>query len=43
VFWITFAAMDANEPIPRPLADAFAQVDRERDAVINQAKLASAA
>jgi hypothetical protein len=39
----TFGAMDPSEPIPRPLADAFAEVDRQIDAVIDQAKFASAA
>jgi hypothetical protein len=43
VFRTTFAALDPTEPIPRPLADAFTEVDRQIDAVITQAKLAAAA
>jgi hypothetical protein len=43
VFPTTFAAMDPAEPIPRPLADAFAEVDRQIDVILNQAKLENAA
>lgn len=43
VFRTTFAAMDPSEPIPRPLAAAFAEVDRQIDAILNQAKLENAA
>jgi hypothetical protein len=43
VFRTTFAAMDPTEPIPRPLADAFAEVDRQIDAILNQAKLENVA
>jgi hypothetical protein len=43
VFRATFAAMDPTEPIPRPLADAFAEVDRQIDAILDGAKLGKAA
>jgi hypothetical protein len=39
VFRTTFAAMDPTEPIPRPLADAYAEVDRQIDAILDRAKL----
>lgn len=39
VFRATFAAMDPTEPIPRPLADAFAEVDHQIDLILNDAKL----
>jgi hypothetical protein len=42
VFRTTFAAMDPTEPIPRPLADAFAEVDRQIDAILDGAKLEKA-
>jgi len=35
----TFAAMDSTEPIPRPLAQALAELDRQMDQIIDQAKL----
>lgn len=43
VFRTTFAAMDPSEQIPRPLADAFAEVDRQIDAILDDAKLEKAA
>lgn len=43
VFRTTFAAMDSTEPIPRPLADADAEVDRQIEAILNRAKLAKTA
>ena len=39
VFRTTFASFDAGEPVPRPLADAFQEVDRQIDAIIDCAKL----
>jgi len=38
-----FAAFDPSEPVPRPLADALAEVDRELDALLDDAKLERAA
>jgi hypothetical protein len=35
-----FAAFDATNPVPRPLADAFAAVNRELDRRLDQAHLA---
>lgn len=43
VFRTTFASLDPSEPIPRPLAEAFKEVDRQIDAIVDHAKLASAA
>lgn len=43
VFRTTFASLDQSEPIPRPLAEAFKEVDRQIDAIVDHAKLASAA
>ena len=43
VFRTTFASFDTGEPIPRPLADALQEVDRQIDAIINYAKLQEAA
>ena len=43
VFRTTFACLDRSEPIPRPLAEALAEVDRQIEAIVEHAKLASAA
>ena len=43
VFRVTFAALDGTEPIPRPLAEAYAEVDRQIDQIIDRAKLSKAA
>lgn len=43
VFRTTFASLDPSEPIPRPLADALAEVDRQIDAIVDHAKLAATA
>lgn len=43
VFRTTFASLDPSEPIPRPLAQAFGEVDRQIDAIVDHAQLASAA
>jgi len=43
VFRTTFASFDQTEPIPRPLADAFEQVNRQIDAILDRAKLEKAA
>lgn len=38
-----FAAFDPGEPMPRPLAEALAEVDRQLDALLDDAKLERAA
>ncbi len=43
VFRTTFASLDPSEPIPRPLAEALAEVDRQIEAIVDHAKLAPAA
>jgi len=43
VFRTTFAALDPTDPVPRPLADAFAEVDRQLDTILADAKLAKVA
>jgi hypothetical protein len=43
VFRPGFAAFDPTEPIPRPLADAFAAVNRQIDLLLDSATLAPAA
>lgn len=43
VFRTTFASFDPAEPIPRPLADALAEVDRQIVQIIDRAKLGKAA
>lgn len=43
VFRTTFASLDPSEPIPRPLAQAFEEVDRQIDAIVDHAKLGIAA
>jgi hypothetical protein len=37
------AAFDASDPVPRPLAEALAEVDRQLDALLDEAKLEPAA
>jgi len=43
VFPTTFAATDPTEPLPPPLAEAFAAVDRQIAAILEEAKLDQAA
>jgi hypothetical protein len=43
VFRPAFAAFDPSEPVPRPLADALAEVDRQLDAIFDDAQLERAA
>lgn len=43
VFRTAFAAFDAGEPVPRPLAEALAEVDRQLDFILQEARLAPAA
>lgn len=43
VFRTTFASLEPSEPIPRPLAEAFKEVDRQIDAIVDHAKLAAVA
>src|SRR5215210_5007588 len=43
VFRTAVAAFDPSEPVPRPLADALAEVDRQLDLIFDAAKLAPAA
>jgi len=43
VFRTTFASLDPSEPIPRPLAEALKEVDRQIDAIVDHAKLAPVA
>ena len=43
VFRTTMAAFDPSEPVPRPLADALAEVDRQLELIFDAAKLAPAA
>ena len=43
VFRTTFACLDRSDSIPRPLAEALAEVDRQIEAIVEHAKLASAA
>lgn len=38
-----FAAFDAGDPVPRPLAEALAEVARQLDALVDEAKLEPAA
>jgi hypothetical protein len=38
-----FAAFDPNDPVPRPLAEAVAEVDRQLSALVDDAKLERAA
>jgi hypothetical protein len=43
VFRSTFTAFDTDEPVPRPLAEALADVDRQLDCILQEATLAPAA
>lgn len=43
VFRTTFASFDATEPVPRPLAKALAEVDRQIEEIIDRAKLGKVA
>ena len=43
VFRTAVAAFDPSEPVPRPLADAWAEVDRQLGLIFDAAKLAPAA
>jgi hypothetical protein len=43
VFRTTFAAFEAGEPVPRPLAEALAEVDRQLSLILDEAKLERAA
>jgi len=43
VFRPVVAAFDPSEPVPRPLAEAWAEVDRQLDLILDAAKLAPAA
>ena len=43
VFRPACAAFDPSEPVPRPLADALAEVDRQLDAIFDDAQLERAA
>jgi len=43
VFRLGFAALDTGDPMPRPLAAAFAEVDRQLDALLDAARLGQAA
>jgi hypothetical protein len=38
-----FAAFDPGEPVPRPLTEALAEVDRQLNAILDDAKLERAA
>jgi hypothetical protein len=43
LFRSAFAAFDPSEPVPRPLADALAEVDRQLELIFDAAKLERAA